>query len=721
MGFFYEEGGWMNKEYFEDLFDKVDFAIADHEMIYDEFGDPMDYSFLYVNQAFCNLIGRSRKEIIGSTVCDLFSKTERFWIDKYQLVIQTGEPTSFINYAEVIDRYLSVYAYKSGEKRFITSFKDITSFISTSNISIKDNIVSNLFSEGKNAYFEFDIKNKQFAHSETLKDIIGMEVITYQDYIDMFSNFTHPADQNRTSETIKGMFQGEINEIAMQIRFFNPLKKDYVWISFFAYIEKRYRNVPILIKGIIKDIDNEKKQILKINELDRMFKETRKVANICTFYFSFQTMKFTPSVELNDFVGLRKIEAIEDFRRIVHPEDIYSYDFSTEEIKRNPEGVVSNYRIIKDNEIRYIQSSVFGEYEESGKIIGVFGILKDNTEIERSKREIEFFANHDVLTGLYNRNNFEIYNKTLDGVSDVGVFVCDVDGLKLINDAFSHLEGDELLVSLAKTLLKVSNTDKVFRIGGDEFVIILRNATEEMMMQMSQDIKFEISKFRIHSVGFAASIGYAFIEDGKSFEETFRSAENLMYRRKLTERKSRKSNALSTIMQTMHEKTEETEEHCNRVGELAAKVLKQSGKKRDYEIEEIKLVASLHDIGKISISDKILNKPSELDDFEYEQIKYHSESGYKIISNIIDNEDIAIAVLYHHERYDGTGYPHGLKGENIPLYSRIISICDAYDAMTSDRGYRAAYTKKQAIKEIKRNAGTQFDPILVERFLKIVK
>ncbi len=711
----------MSKDYYINLLNNVDFAIAEHEIVYDALGNPIDYRYLYVNKAFCVNLNLKEEDIIGKTVYEVIPDIEFSWIERYYNVVSTGKSTNFVNYANTFDQYFSVYAYKSKENCFVTSFKNITSYVKVSTPEVKNEIISNVFSGGKTAYFEFDIKDKNFEYSDTLPEIIGMDIVTYQDYVDMFFMYTHPADKKRAEKAIAGMFKGDINEIALQVRFYNQQKSDYVWISCFAYIEKKYRNVPVLIKGLLKDIDIEKRQALELEHMNRMFRETRKVANITTFYFSFENNRFTPSKELDEFLGVESVQEISHVKKIVHPDDLELYDYSTREIENNPEGLVSNYRIIKDGEVRYIQSSVFGEHDEVGKIYAVFGILKDITELERSKSEIEYFANHDVLTGLYNRNNFETFNKTLSNKKDICILICDVDGLKLINDAFGHLEGDELLVHLANVLKDVGGSENVFRIGGDEFVVVIHNATEESPLIIEKQIKDEIKKFRMYGVGFDASIGYSFINENRTFEDTFRQAENLMYRRKLTERKSRKSTVLGTIMQTMHEKTEETEEHCHRVGTLAVELLRLSGKKRDYEVEEIKLVADLHDIGKISISDKILSKPNVLTDYEYEQIKYHSESGYKIISNIIDNEDIAIAVLYHHEKYDGTGYPHGLKGENIPLYSRIISICDAYDAMTSDRVYRDAFTKKQAIKEIKKNSGTQFDPDLVEKFLRIIK
>jgi|LGVF01.2.fsa_nt_gb diguanylate cyclase (GGDEF)-like protein len=711
----------MNPKYHEDLLNKVDIAIAEHKMIYDDFGNPIDYKYLYVNQAFCNSVSMMREDIIGKTVLELFPSVESFWIERYNKVVTSGESKTFINYTKAFKQYFRVHAFKSKERCFVANFKDITGIINMGTSSDKENIVSGLFSEGKVAYFEFDLKNRSLNHSDNLIDILGINIDSYEVFLEEFYKHTHRADLSDIKKGIADLIRNRSNELTLQMRFFDEKRKDYVWISFFAYVEAKERNHATMIKGIIKDINIEKSQSLELERMNKMFKETRKVANIVTFYYDFEKEQFNHSIELDEFVGIPNMIYLDQIKSVVHHEDIEKYNYSTQEIQKNREGVVSNYRIIKEDSIRHIQSSVFGEFDEFGKIHGVFGILKDITELEEQKEEIAYFANHDILTGLFNRNNFEEYSKTLDYEANVCVLICDVDGLKLINDAFGHLEGDRLLVKLANILTFVGGSENAYRIGGDEFVILIHNANEDSPLKIETEIKKEIHKMKVYGVGFGASLGYSFIEKAKTFEEAFRQAENLMYRRKLTERKSRKSTALETIMQTMHEKTEETEEHCSRVGYLAAELLKSTGKKRDYEIEEIKLVADVHDIGKISISDKILNKPGPLDEKEFKEIQYHSESGYKIISNIIENEDIAVAVLYHHEKYDGTGYPHNLKGEKIPLYSRIISICDAYDAMTNDRIYRKALSKKQAIKELKLCSGTQFDPNLIERFLKIIK
>jgi diguanylate cyclase (GGDEF)-like protein/PAS domain S-box-containing protein len=711
----------MEREYLNKILNTVQFAVGDHEMIYDDHGNPIDYRFLYANQAFCDNLGLSKEEIIGKTVMEIFPMTERLWIERYDTVVQSQQPESFISYANALDKYFYVYAFSMSKGTFVSSFQDVTTLVKASEPGMKNSMIHGLFDQGNTAYFEFDLKQRDFQYSDQLPKMLGADDITYQDYVDLFYKYVHPLDRDHVHHEMDLIFSGKKDEVALQTRFLHQTKNEYIWISFFAYIEKRYRNVPVVIRGLVKDITTEYNQMRKLEKLNTMFQETRKIANISTFYYSFANHQFTPSKELDEFLGIEHVLEIEQIRKIVYPDDIDKYDYSTREIQHTKEGITSNYRIIKDNQIRYIQSSVFGDYDEDDKIIGVSGILKDNTDLEISKQEIEYFANHDVLTGLYNRNNFEQYTKSLDYKKNTCVLICDIDGLKLINDAFGHIEGDELLVHFANILKDLGGIENVYRIGGDEFVMVLDDCDADCPVEMEQKIKQEVRKFRMYGVGFDASIGYSVLTDDMTFEDGFRKAENLMYRRKLTQRKSRKSTALNTIMQTMYEKTEETQEHCDRVGDLAVKLLASIGRKREYDIEEIRLIANVHDIGKISISDQILNKPEKLSDEEYERIKYHSESGYKIVSNIVDNEDIAIAVLYHHERWDGTGYPHGLKQEEIPLYSRIISICDAYDAMTAGRIYQQPFTKKQAIKELKKCAGTQFDPALIEQFITIIK
>ena len=188
-------------------------------------------------------------------------------------------------------------------------------------------------------------------------------------------------------------------------------------------------------------------------------------------------------------------------------------------------------------------------------------------------------------------------------------------------------------------------------------------------------------------------------------------AEDHMYQNKLYASSSRRSETIDIILSTLHEKNKREEKHSRRVAELCAEMA-QKMNFEDEEVKKIKTAGILHDIGKIGIEESLLNKPGKLTEEEYSEICKHAEIGYRILNTAPNMTEISEIILSHHERWDGLGYPKGIKGEEIPLFSRIIAIADSYDAMTSDRSYRAALSVQIAREEIRKNAGTQFDPEL---------
>jgi len=172
-------------------------------------------------------------------------------------------------------------------------------------------------------------------------------------------------------------------------------------------------------------------------------------------------------------------------------------------------------------------------------------------------------------------------------------------------------------------------------------------------------------------------------------------------------------------MTTVYEKSQETEQHAERLAELSTRVGRMLNL-MEKDLGELQLLGMLHDIGKIGIDDKILNKPGKLTEEEWVIMKRHPEIGYRIARASHKLARIADYILTHHERWDGTGYPKGLKGNDIPLLSRILAVADAYDAMTEDRVYRKAMSKEQALEEIRQNAGTQFDPLISNIFIETI-
>ena len=192
-----------------------------------------------------------------------------------------------------------------------------------------------------------------------------------------------------------------------------------------------------------------------------------------------------------------------------------------------------------------------------------------------------------------------------------------------------------------------------------------------------------------------------------------------MYKNKLIESRSIKSNILNSLLKTLSEKSQETSSHSNRMAGLARKLAKKIDLSQN-KINKLTLIAKLHDIGKTVIPETILNKKEKLTEQEWKEIRTHPAVGQRILNATEEFSHIAEEVLSHHEKWDGSGYPRGLKGDQIPLLARIIAVVDAYDVMTTEQVYQQALSKKEALQEIKENAGTQFDPGLAEIFVELM-
>ncbi|GAB6154473.1 hypothetical protein JCM17380_32230 [Desulfosporosinus burensis] len=381
------------------------------------------------------------------------------------------------------------------------------------------------------------------------------------------------------------------------------------------------------------------------------------------------------------------------------------------------------FLISKDGTQRPIEDSAAPIVQENGEIVGVVLVFRDFSEQKQKQERIEFLSYHDQLTGLYNRRFYEEELQRLDTKRNLPLtlVIGDVNGLKLINDSFGHALGDEVLKKVAEVIMKEIRTDDIIaRLGGDEFVILLpkTNAFEaEQIIKRITDLSI---KEKVSSMDISISFGYETKNNiEEEIKEVFKKAEDRMYMKKLFESPSMRSKTIKAIINTLHEKNKREEQHSHRVSVLCKSMGKALGMP-EHETEELKSVGLLHDIGKIAIDENILNKTGKLTDDEWKEIKRHPEIGYRILSTVNDMSEMANYVLYHHERWDGKGYPKGLKGEEIPIVSRIITIADAYDAMTSERSYRRALPKEVVIAELQENAGIQFDTELLSVFIEKV-
>lgn len=378
--------------------------------------------------------------------------------------------------------------------------------------------------------------------------------------------------------------------------------------------------------------------------------------------------------------------------------------------------------VSKDGIERPIEDSAAPIRQDDGRIIGVVLVFRDFTEKKQKIKEIEFLSYHDQLTGLYNRRYYENSLKQFDNKKYLpfSIIMGDVNGLKLINDSFGHFTGDEILKKAGSIITNACRpNDVIARFGGDEFIILMPNTSGEEAYGIVAKIKEDAKSQYVESFEISISLGCETrISMDKSMNEQVKETEDNMYRCKLSESSSMRSKTIDLIMNTLYQKNDREMIHSMRVSEISCLIANAMNLSAD-EINQLKVAGLMHDIGKIGIDESILNKPGSLTKEEWLEIVRHSEIGYRILSSVNEFSEIAEFILQHHEKWDGSGYPMCMKGQDISVQARILSIADAYDAMTSDRTYRKALSKEKALHEIKINSGTQFDPQIAEIFIGI--
>ena len=340
------------------------------------------------------------------------------------------------------------------------------------------------------------------------------------------------------------------------------------------------------------------------------------------------------------------------------------------------------------------------------------------------EEEVRYLSFYDRLTKLYNRHYLEEEMQRLDTQRQmpISIIMADVNGLKLVNDTYGHSVGDEMLISAANSLRNFCREEDIIsRWGGDEFVILLPQTTREDALVICKRINNECCQEYVKDVPISMSTGVASkVNIEQDLAEVLRDAEDQMYKHKLTESRSGRSAVLNSLLVTLGEKSHETEIHTLRMQTFAFQI-GETIKLPESELNRLSLLIPLHDIGKINIPQEVLTKKGPLTPEEWEIIKEHPEIGCRIARATDEFASVAEDIFSHHERWDGSGYPRGLKEEEIPLLARITAIADSYEVMTNGRPYQEVMSKEEAVAELKRCAGSQFDPKLVEAFLSVLK
>lgn len=438
----------------------------------------------------------------------------------------------------------------------------------------------------------------------------------------------------------------------------------------------------------------------------------------------FEYEYMSPSVRKN--LGYKPEQFYDNPRfiyKVIHPDDKKiikriqgdDFDFSR----------AAEIRFIhRDSRTVWFEETLTPFYNDRNELTAIQGILHDISKRKEMENHLSYMSFHDSLTDLYNRAYFEEELGRLNTARQlpVSIIIGDINGLKLINDAFGHDEGDKILRSCATVLKSCCRSeDIVARWGGDEFSVLLPETDEEVAMRIVRRIREKSAKTSVGGIPLSISLGTSTKNrNTDNFSKVIKKAEENMYRQKLMETKSIISSIISSLERTLFEKSIKSEEHTRKIKEMAINLGMSIGLSA-AEIDELSLLATIHDIGKVAILDVILNKKENLSKREWETIKRHPEIGYRIAVSSKHLSSIAEYILTVHEWWNGKGYPQGLKGEDIPVLSRIIAIVDAYEVMITGRPYKKAISKEEAIAELKKCSGTQFDPNLVRKFIEILK
>jgi diguanylate cyclase (GGDEF)-like protein len=329
----------------------------------------------------------------------------------------------------------------------------------------------------------------------------------------------------------------------------------------------------------------------------------------------------------------------------------------------------------------------------------------------------------DQLTGLYNRRYFdqEVGPRLESENRMFSLVMADVNGLKLINDAFGHEEGDRLLRLFTEALRRqCREKDMLMRIGGDEFLLLLQDTSRQEAESLIERIKLDFGNQSIKGIPCSASFGCTERwSAGDTKEILFNRAESEMYRRKIEESPVMKRKIIGGVLRHIREVDPAEQAHSDAVATYSGQIARQLGLPRE-KVRQIRDAALLHDIGKIRFINGSSFHGAEIEEWQLQELRRHPEVGYNLLVTMSDYAQLAPYVLHHHERWDGTGYPLSLSGEDIPLEARIIAIAEAYDAMIEGRSWKGARGTLAAIEEIRRCAGTQFDPVVVKAFINIL-
>jgi diguanylate cyclase (GGDEF)-like protein/putative nucleotidyltransferase with HDIG domain len=374
-----------------------------------------------------------------------------------------------------------------------------------------------------------------------------------------------------------------------------------------------------------------------------------------------------------------------------------------------------NHRIYEIN-----KNPIFDE----NKIIGVLTTLENITHQMLIEDKLKTLSFRDSLTGLYNRTYYnELINKlNKENKFPLSIVMIDINSLKMINDVFTHNIGDELLVKISNIINKnIPDNASCCRIGGDEYVIIIPNTSADQALSIMKKIQIIVAETTIKGIHISISYGISTkISIEESLNEIITKADISMYKQKSINSQAVRISQIEQIMEIIKTKFPKQYEHSLQVSKYCEYFARQLHFP-EKEIENFRLIGYFHDIGKIAIEPSLLNKKEKFTSDEYNFIKRHSELGYIIMKSCNKYQGYAEAIYHHHEKYDGSGYPGGLNGNNIPFNSRFLYIVEKLCDHLTNHPYRNSFSIEQVLDYLQENSGTLFDPDLCNFIVTDIK
>ncbi|MDD4838268.1 MAG: diguanylate cyclase, partial [Synergistaceae bacterium] len=702
-----------------------------------ETGEIIDFAWVYENQAIANINQTDPQKVIGKRVLELFpGHSGTIIFEAYKHVANTGETQILeeINVGEVISKpaWLRLVVVSMGEDIAILA-QDITERKAAEKTS-EENVFrfQSLFNEMSAGAAIYKVLND----GQHGKDYI----------IQDFNRAALKAEGKEKTEVLgKSLYdlRPKIDEYGLIPIFQSVWKtgepaycpsKIYVDEKFSNWYENRVYKLPSgEIVAIFEDVTEKSLAAESLKKQNDLFASLLKILPVGVFMVD--SAEGRPLVVNETGKALLGSGILPDANEHNFSEVYKAYKGDTEKhyptgempITLGMKGVKSHIddMTVERPDGSRILLEVFGTpvNDPKGKPWASLVAFMDITDRKKAENELLYLSFHDHLTGLYNRRYFEQELKKMDTPENLplSIIMFDVNGLKLVNDSFGHDLGDVLLKKSAEAIIKACREEDIAaRIGGDEFVVLLPKTAASEALQVSNYIKELASNEKVANLELSISYGYDTKKtDKQSINEIIANAENHMYRHKLYERSSIRSKMTDLIMNTLFEKSDREAAHSNRVSSICEAIASKMNMGQEA-VKKMKIAGLIHDIGKIGVDERILNKPGSLTFEERGYIERHPEIGWRLLSSTDEFSELAKYVLSHHENWDGTGYPNGIKGEAIPLEARIISVADAYDAMTSVRSYRDKLSKEEAVNELRRCSGTQFDPEIVDVFLNQV-